>query len=586
MPANKQSSPSFFNFNTPQSFEAAKAASRVPQSAPSPSNPANGTREAPGTQKKDQQTDAPANAPAANKGNTQSVYSGLCEALNAHQQDLVKRGTYQFPDVYEVVFAPTAMGASSLKKQGSVDKKVTPTVQAKDPKAQLDPETNKVDTAGVIVQVTSGMQIVQFLEEYIRNSTYITDQQLYVIDPNTQKVIPSGASPTGQVAWYKISVSAVPYGSQKDEKRNDFPYKITYLITPYAVNEMQSQWFPKTNFRGVHKSYKYWFTGENTSVIGFEQEYNALWSLALSGTLPAEQDNITDSRLLSRKTWQTGSDASTQGPASGKVNEPAANAANYLYDAADQSQVKLQIVGDPAWLQQGEVGPGVSATTFTFSPFLPDGTINFDSQSVVFDISWNRPVDYNMNTGLMDVTENNVPPDVMGGGTGTQPQQNYTYQAISCRSTFAKGRFTQELTGSIYTQLKDNSPNQASSGREKNAGITAGDLGYRDSKISVSDILNPNKWDSEPDTSRTSPTSSTSNEPASDSGSNPQPANPPQAPTSGGPIESAGNEAYQATLNASLRAGDITVDQARQLGLDANTTPPQVMAPPDDGFYR
>jgi uncharacterized protein YdhG (YjbR/CyaY superfamily) len=52
---------------------------------------------------------------------------------------------------------------------------------------------------------------------------------------------------------------------------------------------------------------------------------------------------------------------------------------------------------------QGEIYRGLDPRTFNFSAFNQDGTINFDSQEILFEIVWQRPVDYDVDTtGLMD----------------------------------------------------------------------------------------------------------------------------------------------------------------------------------------
>ena len=64
-------------------------------------------------------------------------------------------------------------------------------------------------------------------------------------------------------------------------------------------------------------------------------------------------------------------------------------------------QIKLlvttvTIVGDPAWLQQGESWVhSKKGDPFYYSAFLKDGTINFDRQQILFEISYNTPNDYN-----------------------------------------------------------------------------------------------------------------------------------------------------------------------------------------------
>ena len=176
---------------------------------------------------------------------------------------------------------------------------------------------------------------------------------------------------------------------------------------------MRSDYFPQGRFRGVQKRYSYWFTGENTSVLSYEQDFNYLYYL----TVNSEQNNTSaapiDVRDIERRIASPNSAETNQGQ-KGDVFEPGANAADFLYSPGDLSRVKLTIVGDPAWLAQGEVYRGVrslvtQATKSSnqddpyFDPFLPDGTINFDSREALFEVSFNRPADYDLQTGLVNV---------------------------------------------------------------------------------------------------------------------------------------------------------------------------------------
>lgn len=393
---------------------------------------------------------APPKAPAA-PGKTKDVFTGLAEALNTFQRRLADpkdpNRKYDVPDEYEIVFAPTTLGASKIKRQGTTDKTKTP-MQKPTPGA-LSPVSNSVNNNAGIMQVTAGMQIVQFIDQIMRSSTYITDQQLYVVDPITDEVKPNPNPPGGIVAWYKVSVEATQLAY--DAKRRDHAYRMRYIITPYAINELPSDWFSNSRYRGSHKSYNYWFTGENKEIINFEQEYNNLYRLIISGLNVPVQQARTDFRQPDqyRRTFLPTSENHAKG-ADGNTNEPADNAASFLYSPTDQAKIKLRIVGDPAWMQQGEVAEGVSARNFNFNPFNDDGTINYDSQEVVFDISWNQPADYNFNTGLAELNRTAIKAD---GTYSTQPQFNYTYTAIKCKNIFSKGRFEQELEGRLLIEF-------------------------------------------------------------------------------------------------------------------------------------
>ena len=261
---------------------------------------------------------------------------------------------------------------------------------------------------------------------------------------NTQKQKPNSGAKK-DVTWFKINVSVTPIGTEPDPKRQDFAYRVKYLITPYAISDMLSQYFPRGNFRGLHKTYSYFFTGENTQVIHFEQQFNKLYvqtitnpNINLSTMLAATQREIVP------RVVQGASEQSSQG-AQGRTNEAGASGADYLYSPTDQANIKLKLVGDPAWLQQGEISSGVSASTFTFKPFNNDGTINFDASEIAFDINWNRPVDYDLNgTGLMNTTAGNYNKSATSAG---QPTESARYKAVTCKSTFRQGKFEQELVG-------------------------------------------------------------------------------------------------------------------------------------------
>jgi hypothetical protein len=412
---------------------------------------------------------APAKAPAA-PGKTKDVFTGLAEALNTFQRRLSDpkdpNRKYEVADEYEIVFAPISLGDATMKRQGGTDKTKTPmqkpTAQAK------NPATNSVNSKASVMQVTAGMQIVQFIDQIMRNSSYITDQQLYIVDPNTKEVKPNPSPPGNIMAWYKVSVEATQL--DYDAKRHDHAYRMRYIITPYAINELPSDWFPNSRYRGSHKSYNYWFTGANKEIINFEQEYNNLYRLIISGLNVPVQQAKTDFRKPDqyRRTFLPTSENHAKG-ADGEVNEPADNAASFFYSPTDQAKIRLRLVGDPAWMQQGEVAEGVNARTFNFDPFNDDGTINYDSQEVVFDISWNQPSDYDFNTGLTELNRT----EVRGDGTyARQPQFNYTYTAIKCKNIFSKGRFEQELEGRLLIEY-ESKPTATDAGRPVATAATA-----------------------------------------------------------------------------------------------------------------
>jgi len=339
------------------------------------------------------------------------------------------------------------MGNANLKKPGSTDRSKTASNQGTTARDQLDPKKDSVNNNSQNWSIQAGTQVVQLIDQIMRSSSYIYEQALVQFDANTQKPIPSPGTRTGITTWYNISVQATSLGF--DALRRDDAYRLTYVITPYAITKMASEYFPDSRYRGVHKSYNYWFTGKNTQIINFEQTLNGLYKLIISGqgtniankvlttdfrTLGADQYSKTALPTTTQKTGQQTND---------KTNTAVDNAADFLYSPTDLKMAKVKIIGDPAWLQQGSVAGGIGPEVFSFGPFNQDGTINFDSQQVLFDINWNQPQDYDFNTGVMNVNNQQG-----------LSKQNNTYIATLCKSSFSRGKFEQELEGKLLIEFK------------------------------------------------------------------------------------------------------------------------------------
>ena len=236
-----------------------------------------------------------------------------------------------------------------------------------------------------------------------------------------------------------------------DNQRNDYAFRVIYTIVPYTPQDFQSQYFVQPKFRGVVKSYPYWFTGQNTAVLDYKANFNHLYTQTVSGSsvetsaLATSRKNVLFStRELSFVQPQARSTESSQG-ADGRANEVAANAAEYLYNPASNGEGEISIVGDPAWFQQGSAVGDIDPNNINFDPFNPDGTINFDTNDVLFEIVWQRPEDYDLGTGLADPYSRTQ--NIFGD---RQPRQSVIYRATNIVSEFRNGRFVQKVKGTLY----------------------------------------------------------------------------------------------------------------------------------------
>ena len=395
-------------------------------------------------------------APSSKKTITQ----GLMDAMNTFQQDLVRRNIYSIADQYEIEFAPGAEAIKDativLSDKKKVDKPNTPMngPATVDGGVALDPARQAVDLAQRSMAITAGQQIVQAIELAIRNSSYVYNQSLLVIKPDgSQETNPTARNTP--MKWFLISMSATPIGEIIDPLRNDYAYKVKYIISSYNVPNFDSRYFPVTQFPGIHKQYNYWFTGQNNAVIDYQAQFNSYYNVTVSGSTSEDsatqkiREKYTSSmRDIPRYVYMARSTESGAG-APGKNNETSSNAAEYLYSPGDLHTAKIKIIGDPAWIQQGSLYRAITDKTFTgvdVTPgFLEDGTIDFDSSQVLLELAWQRPEDYDLSTGLADPYAK-----TQKKYNERRPLQSNVYQVTKVTSEFRQGKFEQMLHGSLY----------------------------------------------------------------------------------------------------------------------------------------
>jgi hypothetical protein len=372
-----------------------------------------------------------------------TIRKGLVDALNQYQQQLVEQKKQDYADEYVIEFETPAIANATLKKSGTVDKKATANNARGTVADQKLGSKQAMDPNSRTVSAVAGLQVIQFIDQICRNSSYLEDQQLLKRDTVTGAYLPNG-TPATNMAWFKINLECEAMTDKIDTVRKDFAYRIKYKISPYKLSNLYSPYFPQPKYNGVQKKYNYWFTGQNSQVLQYEENLNALYYVVMSG-LDLSDISANTNDLL-KFSAQTASAESDQG-ATGGTNEPVANAMDQLFSPTDLKECNMTIVGDPAWLQQGEGFAGfLKDNPYRFRAFLADGTINFDSQQILFEVAFNKPVDYNLDNGLAN--PNQV--DSYGTATGAANSQiSRVYIATECTSNFKEGRFTQNLKGKL-----------------------------------------------------------------------------------------------------------------------------------------
>jgi len=380
------------------------------------------------------------------------VTSGLADALNKHQKELVKIDAQKVADEYIILIEDVpGMIDAKMRKQGKVDKAKAPMQRSGNPNEQRNMEKNFLDKETKEYSISAGTQIVQLIDQIMKNSTYITAQQTIAFDEVTNKEIVN--KPVKTVQWYRVTQTAVP--TTYDSKRNDYAYQITYRISRYQINTPRSPYFPPATYRGAHKIYNYWFTGLNTEVINFEIQANSNYLTMIGNDgKTEEQPTGSGARYAEKRFFQSSPDESTQG-GKGNSTRPAAQLAGRLYAPVDVARSTIEIVGDPDFIQQSEV----FYSTPNLTAFEPDGSVNSASGEVLYEVRFNRVTDYDMTTGETPVNANNSDSKITGEKNLAQFAEVYCTQSVV--NYFKEGKFTQRLMGTIRNfDIATDSPKQ------------------------------------------------------------------------------------------------------------------------------
>jgi hypothetical protein len=273
---------------------------------------------------------------------------------------------------------------------------------------------------------------------------------------------------------------------QSDPKRNDFAYEITYYITEYKVPYVRSTGVTSTSsYEGPFKIYDYWYTGKNTEVLEYSQNFNLLYFVTGAASSAAADANQSDP---TRTKQMTSSGASSTGMLSGS-KEVMNTVRTALYSPGDTATATIKIIGDPDFLITAAGTPAAF-----MDQAKNDYSLDPSSGQAYIEIGIKQATDYDNNTGLLSY---------INQGTGKiDPNNNvifwdYTddikkrtdrviYMVILLKSHFSKGVFTQELktilppftanTDTSTTTDQRNTDPPAPASNSRRSGATAAEL--------------------------------------------------------------------------------------------------------------
>lgn len=300
------------------------------------------------------------------------------------------------------------------------------------------------------IKINGGTPITKAIEEIIKLSTYTSDA-LAKVESNNKQPLPIEQQRKVNKQFASYYLTPVINGIRRNEDTRDYVYDIIYKIQKYETPDMATPYVTQTSsYYGAVKEYNYYYTGQNSEVIRFEQEFDNTFftvSLDASGSIiPRRTDGDVP---ISTSTPSGGSHQGVSNPAS---LAPQNSAMTYLLDPAKVAHAKIEILGDPDWL-----GQDVVSTTRYINE--NNKTINYSAQQVFIEIRVKEPVDYNHTDGLLKLNE-----DILFWSYPESKRKELngkiSYKVVKVISTFKSGKFTQVLECVITTFPNDPAPTE------------------------------------------------------------------------------------------------------------------------------
>ena len=260
------------------------------------------------------------------------------------------------------------------------------------------------------------------------------------------------------IAWFNISAKVE--NPKWDPIRKDFAYDIKYYIQRYETPIIQSIYSNNgINYYGPHKTYEYWYSGQNSEIISYEQTLNnayfnvVLSDLPIDRTEPTENDSTVGSEAM-----QNGAAVTNTGSIDVQGKAAQNNYLTSLFDPGSFATAKITILGDPDFLAQDSPG----SIDELYSRFYGDDgfTINPAGGQVFIEISFKEAIDLDYKNGYLDINDRILfwkYPDAIA-----EEIKGVIYLVTVVDSTFSGGVFKQVLTCVIETlgEFNNERPNE------------------------------------------------------------------------------------------------------------------------------
>jgi len=310
---------------------------------------------------------------------------------------LYSSSVYQFPELPDIITGTATQG-------------------------MLDTASVKVSQLKAEIPFRQGSSIIDCVSSIIRDSEYTK---------GIFKNFKDSVDANGNVSYFMVHAESEIKGDY-DRTRNRFYYRYKFIVVEYKMNYKRITPRPQETLddtaikKLIHRKYSFFYSGENTDIIRFRLIFNSLFFQSY----PRYMGNFTyapintaglltdiSDVILNRATQESSingdaplyptvesSRASPGGLVSGvgMQGDPYSALARSLHqnilENIDQSQIEIDIIGDPYFLTSSAMGQQRLVSNPDFTTGLKEAPVY--TQDVVILAQFKNPIDIDPETGM------------------------------------------------------------------------------------------------------------------------------------------------------------------------------------------
>jgi len=274
----------------------------------------------------------------------------------------------------------------------------------------------------------------------------------------------------GMKEWFKIRTVTYPQAVSPENtaQRGRLPRVYWFQISKYKYHSSKTN-SPSVKAKGFEnlknqavKEYNYIYSGENDDILDFNIEFNTAFFNTLQADLAQlAQDKVVGGDDKAQEPEQDGtpkvndgnrgagteavasvedSPRTNTGSTGGGVEQSTKNNIartfnELVLNGVDLLTMNLQILGDPYYIADEEVGSYTSQASSLSPNINEDGSISYGKREVDVLVNFKTPIDIGQD-GFMQFP--NVKTESVGQFSGL-------YQVITVRNSISENKFTQEL---------------------------------------------------------------------------------------------------------------------------------------------